>query len=69
MLERLTAQRELPEGEAFPEFLLALVEERLRLRHDHARQFADVLLEIADLPPFLLALRRAYCERVRSRER
>lgn len=67
MLEGFISQRERRGGEAFPEFLLALVEDRLRLCDDHAKQVVDGLAS-TELSPFLDALSGSYCERVTANE-
>jgi len=67
MLKGFIDQRDRREGEAFPEFLLALVEDRLRLCDDHASQVAAGLAS-TELPPFLDALSRRYRERVTASE-
>jgi hypothetical protein len=54
-IERFIKQREGPEGEGAPEFLLALAQERIRLEETHQEELLR-FLDNQKLPPFMWAL-------------
>src|SRR6185312_9862819 len=62
---RFLDQRSDREGEAFPEFLLALARRRMNLYTVHERELSDAF-DALELPPLLAALAADYAGRLKS---